>query len=176
MRQICKGNHSAFTQLLERHQKRCYQIAWRCVFSKEDAQDVVQSVFLKIWQYPNKWDNNKNAKFSTWLYRVVLNAGTDFNRKHKKTVLESDSAKTLQQHIDKNTTNNCVYNDKNTQLILSLQKISLIQQQVVNLFYYEELSVKQTSEILKISKKSVEAHLSRARKQLSNLMEHDYEN
>jgi RNA polymerase sigma-70 factor (ECF subfamily) len=173
MRQICKGKHSSFVKLLERHQSVCYRIAWRSVFCKDEAQDIVQATFLKIWQYPYKWDASQGTKFSAWLYRMIVNASYDFNRKNKKTVLEVDSSLTLRTHLDKTQTTTDI-NDEQQQLMQHLKKLSQIQQQVINLFYYEDLPIKQTAEILQLSKKSVESHLARARKQLFDLMEVNY--
>ena len=61
-----KENHKAFTALVNRHSKRFYSIAYRILFNKNDAEDIVQKAFLKLWNRPKLWKQSKDAKFTTW--------------------------------------------------------------------------------------------------------------
>lgn len=164
LRQISKGKHEAFDILVKRHHQFCYRLAWRSIFSKNDAEDIVQDCLLKVWQNPQAWDKTK-AKFNTWLYRVVLNACYDFNRKNAKTNLTNDFNES--EYVD-DLSEDIGNNDE---IITAIKKLSEWQQKVINLFYYEDMSTKETAEILDITPKSVEAHLSRARLSLKNLLE-----
>ncbi|MBW2664469.1 MAG: sigma-70 family RNA polymerase sigma factor [Deltaproteobacteria bacterium] len=81
--QIQEGSHEAFSELVYRHSDRFYRIAYRLVSSKDDAEDIVQEAFLKLWDRPNLWDPSKRAKFTTWFYRVVINLCFDHRKKKK---------------------------------------------------------------------------------------------
>ncbi len=162
MREIKLKRHYAFRYLHKYHYEKCYQLAWRQIFIKADAQDIVQNVFFKIWNNSNLWSEQKNTLFSTWLYRVVLNACIDFNKKHARVSFDND----IEQTSPVILLDSLEQDQQQIQLQSALLGLSEIQRQVVNLFYYEALSSKQIATILTISVKSVEAHLSRARKKL----------
>ena len=48
-----------------------------------DAEEVMQEAFTRVWKYSNLWDPSRNAKFTTWFYRVVTNLCHDVSRKRK---------------------------------------------------------------------------------------------
>src|SRR4029079_17505881 len=82
---VQEGSHPAFAELVRRHTERFYRLAYRYVQSKEAAEDMVQDAFLKLWEDPHRWQPDKNTKFTTWFYRVVVNLCLD--RQKKKTPL-----------------------------------------------------------------------------------------
>ena len=49
-----------------------YAASYRMVMNKEEAEDVVQEAFLKLWDRPTIWKRDKNAKFTTWFYKIVM--------------------------------------------------------------------------------------------------------
>ena len=85
---IAGGDRLAFDRLSRRHLDRAYGVAMRMTGSRADAQDVVQDVFLRLWQRPDAWRPGQ-AQFSTWLYRVVVNRCLDLKRRPKGTDLDS---------------------------------------------------------------------------------------
>jgi len=66
------GDEPAFEGLVERHQQRAYQLARRLVGSESDAQDVLQESFLSVYRKLASFRGE--ARFSTWLFRIVTNA------------------------------------------------------------------------------------------------------
>jgi RNA polymerase sigma-70 factor (ECF subfamily) len=67
-----EGDHEAFTELVSRHEERVYRLARRVVGEDESALDVMQEVFLSV--YTKLPGFRGEAAFSTWLYRITLNA------------------------------------------------------------------------------------------------------
>ena len=65
---IQEGSHEAFATLVDRHSNRFYRIAYRLVSSKDDAEDIVQEAFLKLWDRPNLWDPGKASQ----IHHLVL--------------------------------------------------------------------------------------------------------
>jgi RNA polymerase sigma-70 factor (ECF subfamily) len=82
VRRAAHGDRDAFAQLLERYQKQVYHHALRMTGDPEDAADLTQETFLKVWQGLAAFQGD--CAFSTWLYRVTGNVCIDFLRREKK--------------------------------------------------------------------------------------------
>lgn len=82
IRQAQAGDQAAFERLVERYQKPVYHQALRLLSNQEDAADVTQEVFLKVWR--NLPSFRGESGFSTWLYRLTDNAAIDLLRREKK--------------------------------------------------------------------------------------------
>ena len=77
------GSQQAFSVLVQRHTERFYRLAYRYLQSKEAAEDVVQDAFVKLWEDPGRWQAERNNKFTTWFYRVVVNSCLDWQKKKR---------------------------------------------------------------------------------------------
>ncbi|NQU04475.1 MAG: sigma-70 family RNA polymerase sigma factor [Calditrichaeota bacterium] len=85
---LCQqGNEQAFQELVERYQTRVASIAYKVLGNYEDARDVAQDVFYKLYRGIKSFDPKK--KFFTWLYRLTVNASIDFLRAKRRRSYES---------------------------------------------------------------------------------------
>ncbi|HLF14416.1 MAG TPA: RNA polymerase sigma factor [Bacteroidota bacterium] len=75
------GNEKAFNQLVARHQERIYWVARRILGSHEDADDVVQEVFLRVFRKLHTFRGN--SEFFTWLYRIAVNLSLNASKRKK---------------------------------------------------------------------------------------------
>ena len=75
------GDEAAFEFLFEKYRQRVYGISFRFVRNREDALDVAQEVFLRVYQALEKFKTE--SKFFTWLYRITVNRSIDFTRSRK---------------------------------------------------------------------------------------------
>lgn len=163
MAQVQHGSKDAFAVLVQRHSTRFYALAYRTVFHKAEAEDIVQEAFLKIWYNPALWKSGKGAKFTTWFYRVVLNLSIDHNKKKRAGALpetleiidEKDSIETIL--IEKETTN---------RVERAIKALPERQQAALNLCFYEGVSNKEAAAIMGIHLKALQSLLMRAKKQL----------
>jgi len=171
MRRIRNGNHKAFTELVSIHTDRFFALAFQTLQHQSDAEDVVQAVFIKLWQNPHAWKSSK-AVFTTWFYRVILNACYDHQRKYKRVVptdipiIESimppsdDEQQLLEQKQE-------IYN-KQARLEIAIANLPSSQRDALNLIVYSELPQKQAAQIMGISLKAIESLLVRAKKSLKS--------
>ena len=81
-----RGDQWAFEQLVERHQHRLFTLAARTLGSVDDAGDAVQEAFIRAWQGLPKFRGG--SLFSTWLYRICLNAAHDQRQKRRADPLD----------------------------------------------------------------------------------------
>jgi RNA polymerase sigma-70 factor, ECF subfamily len=73
------GDQQAFRELVERHQRKAHAVAFGLVRNPEDAREVVQEAFLRVYRHLNEFAGQ--ASFGTWLYRIVVNLAIDTLRK-----------------------------------------------------------------------------------------------
>ena len=86
VRRAQKGERYAFEKLVERHEQRMYTLAARVLGSREDAADAVQEALVRAWLALPRF--RRDARFSTWLYRIVVNASHDQRAKRREPTLE----------------------------------------------------------------------------------------
>jgi len=167
---IVKGNHDAFSEIVNRHTDRFLALAYRTLQNRGDAEDVVQAAFIKVWQKPQAWDGSKSM-FTTWFYRVVVNACHDHRRKHKRMVdvddqvidvvlgAEQSEQEVLEKEQQKMWQKKCVE--------IAISKLPASQRDALNLVIYSELPQKQAAEVMNISLKALESLLVRAKRAMA---------
>ncbi len=164
----------AFTQLLNNHLDNVRALAWRTLQSHADTDEVAQEVFLKIWNKPESFKPGK-AKFSTWLYRVTLNACIDRQRKAKTVPIEPleailvDEGPTPEQALSTAQQNLQRIDRVNA----AIAKLPERQRHAITLSHFEEISNIEAAHILDTSVEAVESLLGRARRSLKATLSKD---
>jgi RNA polymerase sigma-70 factor, ECF subfamily len=163
--QIQEGSHEAFAIIINRHSNRFYRIAYRFVSSKDDAEDIVQEAFLKLWNRPNLWNPGKGAKFTTWFYRVVINLCFD-HRKRKKLIKLSEDI----EFADENPGPDVLYDVHQKQALLErlIHELPKRQQLAVNLCFYEGVSNNEAAQIIGVKVKALQSLVMRAKTTLKH--------
>ena len=90
VRRARRGDRFAFEQLVERHQHRMFTLAARVLGSPDDASDAVQEAFLRAWRGLASFRGG--ALFSTWLYRICVNAAHDQRARRRESAELRDTA------------------------------------------------------------------------------------
>lgn len=160
VQRIREEKHEAFAELVNRHSRRFYGIAYRFLFNKDDAEDIVQEAFLKLWERPEIWDKSKQAKFTTWFYKVVTNLCLDHNRKKKPIPLSAEV-----QLVDNRPGQEVLLQDRQKQALLVrfIRELPERQQLALNLCFYEGLSNREASEIIGVKVKALQSLIIRAK-------------
>ncbi|WP_145677590.1 RNA polymerase sigma factor [Azospirillum brasilense] len=166
MARIRAGDQAAYRTLVHRHLKRAYALARRMCGSDAEAEDIAQDAFLQVWQRRDHW-TDEGAKFTTWLYRVVLNRCIDHKRRPAGEDL--DSVPELPDHAP-----DAVTHIQRRQVAARLRdaqdRLPPQQRAALALFYNEGLSNAEVATIMQISVTAVESLLKRARQQLRTLL------
>jgi len=158
-----QGDSSAFEELVARKSGKVYGLCYRVIGNSEDAKDIAQLVFIKLWENLEKYD--PAYAFDTWLYRMVTNVGIDFMRSRNsrdatvnstlrlvKTEEEADQGKSFQyKEIE------AVFEDVSAALS-PRQKTVFVMNQM------EDLQLAEIAKILGSSESTVRNHLFNARK------------
>lgn len=161
MKRIASRDPAAYRMLVARYLDFCVRFAERMTGSRADAEDIAQEVCLKIWREAANWE--PRAKFSTWLYRVVLNAAIDYKRKVVPFApLAEDSAEDPASAAD--TT--MMRQEKGEAVRLALGRLPERQRAAVVMSYYEGLGNKESAEAMGLELGAFQQLLFRARQSL----------
>jgi RNA polymerase sigma-70 factor (ECF subfamily) len=156
------GDRRAYHVLVERHGRRVLGLARRMTRNLAEAEDISQDAFLRVWLKAGEWQP-RGARFTTWLYRVVVNLCIDRRRKPNFAPIEAagDPADT---QPDAEQTLVAVERDRHVKA--ALDALPDRQHAALVLSYYEGLSNVEAAEALELSVSALESLLVRARRAL----------
>lgn len=164
---VQEGSHPAFAELVKRHTERFYRLAFRYLQNREAAEDVVQDAFLKLWEEPARWQADKNTKFTTWFYRVVVNQCLDWQKRKRPVELTADMPL-----IDDRATADQALLRSEEQKILEKEIAALPERQrmAINLCFDEGLSNQEAAEVMGVNLKALQSLIMRAKTTLKERM------
>jgi RNA polymerase sigma-70 factor (ECF subfamily) len=170
---LARGEMSAFQELVEQNKKKVYYLALDIVGNHHDAEDISQEVFLKVFRSFQTF--KRDAKLSSWLYRITVNASIDHLRK-KSAVPERMQDEFLEEHLQHNPAGSLEFagdpeRSAETRLIQehiesALQKISAQERSAFVLRHYHDLMIKDIAEVMNVSVGTVKSYLFRGIKKL----------
>ncbi len=162
MERVLEQDRQAFSILVRRHAQRFYRTAWRMTGNSAEAEELVQEAFLKIWDRPQIWKPERQARFTTWFTRIVINQAIDRNRKNKFS--DFDFLSLADGRPGKE--NQMVMDEQQAFLEAAIQRLPARQKAALNLCYYEEMKNAEAARLLGIGVKALESLLVRARENL----------
>lgn len=156
--QCIKGDHRAQRELYDRHSPKLMPMAMRYAKSQEDAEDILQDAFIKIYKSLDSF--RQEAQFQTWLKRIVINTAINHNRKKLYQQPMLDIEKIAPMHVESDLT---LSNMHFTEILAMMQKLPVGSRTIFNLFAIEGYSHKEIAEQLEISEGTSKSQYSRAR-------------
>ncbi len=166
-----ESKNFAFNQLVRKYQEKIYWITRKMVIDHNDANDLTQNVFIKVWKNLDKFKGT--AQLYTWIYRIATNECLTFLKKKRRRFFVSvvDVENELSNKID---TSHHIDGDE---IALKLEKAVLTlpdkQRLVFNMKYFEELKYQQIAEITDTSVGSLKASYHHAVKKIEEILSHD---
>lgn len=163
---VAAEDEMAFRSLVERHIDHAYGLALRILGNGADAEDVVQDTFLKVWTHRGRWEAGR-AKFSTWLYRVVMNRCIDLRRQPRG----EDVAEVAEPVDDKPDAVTEIHRHEVSDMLDSaMARVPEQQRYALILSYHQELSNSEIAEVMETTVPAVESLLKRGRQRLRELL------
>jgi RNA polymerase sigma-70 factor (ECF subfamily) len=164
---VLAGNQEDFTLLVERYQGLIFSYLFRFLYDQNNAQDIAQDVFLKVYKNLRKIDTNKPLK--PWLYRIAHNEALNFLRYHKK----RDGFQLEDREWDnmgERTSNQQEGDEQLGEIRTALNSLKPKYREVIVLHFFEEKSYNDISVILNIPKSTVGVLINRAKKQIIKIV------
>ena len=167
-----KTQRRAFERVVREYSEQLYWQVRRIVLTHDDADDVLQNVFLKAWTHLG--DFHSDAKLSTWLYRIAINESIDFMRRQKKQMqVSADDSET---GIANMLVADHYFDGDETQAMLqeAIAQLPDVQRTVFNLRYFDDMKYSDISQLLHTSEGALKASYHIAVKKISEFFkQHD---
>jgi RNA polymerase sigma-70 factor (ECF subfamily) len=157
---FCEGDFDAFSLLVERWQNRIRQVAYRYFNSYDDAMDITQKTFIRVYQEAGSLKDQR--KFKPWIYTIVTNLCLDETKRagrqrttSMEAIKDKSAANTAADNVE------ILLHQKETGAILyeALQQIPDSQRMVVIMKEYENLTFKEISEVLDIPESTAKSRM-----------------
>lgn len=151
--------------LIDEYQKNLFVAAFHICKNAEDAKDVVQDTFIQYHISGKQFNDEQHLR--AWLFRVAVNKAKDINRSfwHKHKVPLEEYIETLPFE-----------NPEETHLFEAVMNLPEKYRIVIHLFYYEDLTIREISEVLKIGESNIKTRLTRGRKMLKDVLKEEWLN
>lgn len=183
VREAQAGNHAAFDQLVQSHDRALLKLVFRITRSQNDIEDIYQEALLKV--YRNIGGFRFESAFSTWIYRIVTNVCLDHLRKNRnnkekstKTVgVEGEEYDFLSQISDDRPAHDPERQlfrlELRANILSALERLTPRERMAFELRHFQELKISVVSEILNISVSSTKTTLFRATRKLRSQLAKD---
>ena len=158
----------AFTAILKKYQEKLYWHIRRMVVDHEDANDVLQNMFIKVWKGLDNF--REDSQLYTWLYRIATNESLSFLEQQKR-------RSTLSMDEEENSLTNKLKADKyfdanklEWKLQVAIQQLPEKQRIVFNLRYYDEMPYEEMSKVLETSEGALKASYHHTAKKIEDFI------
>lgn len=167
---ILNGETECFSVLIDRYSRPLYSLIVQIVGCPEDAEELLQDVFMKAFRHLSGY--KRECRFSTWIYQIAYNTAISATRKRKQEFLYIEE-NMITNVPDEKAIEILALTDDEEQIFRLAKAVELLsgdEKALITLFYYEEKSMEDISEILKMSVSNVKVKLFRIRKKIYVLM------
>lgn len=164
--QVLKGDKASYAWLVDRYKDMVFTLAMRIAQGREDAEEITQDAFINAFKKLSSF--KKEAKFSTWLYRIAYNEAISRVRKRKTVTMrleEEITAEIAEQQVEEEVLGLDTREQKWVvdKLLANLPELD---QALVTLFYLDEMPVSDISRVTGLSESNVKVRLHRIRKKI----------
>lgn len=185
VRRCIAGDAAAWEEIVQQYNRRIYNICYRFVGSADDAQDLTQEVFIKVYRTLSSYDSDK-AAFMTWVTTVTRNLLVDHFRKTKQDRLtdsldnapsEHEDAQPLSEQIqDQAAPPDATVQTRETRETVhrALQKLSPELREAVILRDLQDMDYREIALALKVPEGTVKSRINRGRAELARLLQRTY--
>jgi RNA polymerase sigma-70 factor (ECF subfamily) len=159
---VRRGDSEAFGELVQRHSRRAFSIAFRLLQQREDAEDVVQDAFIRALEHMHTLERGR--PFRPWFHRIVVNHALNFRRSRAIRTMEAIplDARSLAALPDRDA-ERAALRDR---LTIALEQLTEKQRTIVQLADLEEFTSAEIAEIMDMPDGTVRWHLHQARRTL----------
>lgn len=164
-----KGDLDAFTLIVNQYKVRLLGYIFRMINSREDAEDVLQEVFLRVYNSLSRY--SPQYQFSTWIYRITQNLCIDYLRRRKLATFSVDEKFGAEEDLSLELPDESMCPEKifesqeiKRQIEEAIYGLPVKYRAVITLRHVQDLSYEEISEIMDMPVNTVKTHIFRARR------------
>jgi len=165
------GDLNAFGQLIQKHERYAFTLAFRILKNQEDAEEAAQDSFMKVYASLKSFEGK--SKFTTWLYKIVYHEALGRLRKSKTSLIDLNeiihTKETTSDYL--NGIDQLQFQERKLIIKNALQILKPIEAAVLTLFYLEEQSIKEIEKITDLTESHIKILLHRGRKNLLSALQ-----
>ena len=155
-----EGDEKAFGDIMAAHERVVYNLALRMLNDAEDARDVAQAVFVKVWQHLATFD--RRGRIFSWIYRIALNETLNFRRRRRRHEEINDTLPSRDPDPS-----GMLESDQTSQLVQeALVELKPSDREIVVLHHVLHLSHREIGQLQHLPEKTVKSRLFTARQRL----------
>jgi RNA polymerase sigma-70 factor (ECF subfamily) len=170
------GEEEVFKDLIDKYTSPLYNFAVHLA-GRENAPDIVQEVFIKVWKYLHKFDSSK-ASFKTWIFTIAKNTTTDFLRKRKNILFSNIEKNDEDNSFSENIPDTELIPDEALQKLQDsdllnklLDKLSIHYKEILILHYQEDMTFDEIGKVLNKPLNTVKSQHRRAIIELRKMLD-----
>ncbi len=159
--QLLAGKQEPYSRLIDLYKSYAFTIALKVLNNRPEAEEAAQDAFIKAFHSLKSF--NRQARFSTWLYRIVFNTAVSYKRKNRN-VLSSI------EHHDCAAEQESLLEENDKQLFVSaaMEKLNEADRLAIQLYYIKEFSLEEVAEMMGQNMNSLKVRIHRARHRLAS--------
>ncbi len=160
--QILAGEQQLYAELVNRYKSYAFTIALKILENRPEAEEAAQDAFIKAYHHLKSF--NREAKFSTWLYRIAFNTAISYKRKRKASFQSIENV-TLEYEQGEDSLER---GDKKKFISQAMSKLNEADHLAISLFYLQEFSLEEIAEITGSQANTIKVRIHRARLRLAD--------
>ena len=166
IQRVKAGDFKAFSHIVSGYQQMVFTIVCRIVHNREDAEDITQEIFIKVFKSLDSF--KEESEFSTWLYRIAYNTALSEIRKRKIVFssFDDDLSALKDEDINENIEELAV-EERIVCLEQALKTLPAEDALLITMFYLDNQSIEEISRISNLTQANVKVKLHRIRKKLA---------
>lgn len=157
-------------EIMNKHGQEILRLVYSYVNNKEVAEDLTQDIFIKCFKALHTY--NRKSQVKTWLWRIAINHCKDFLKSwYNKNVIISEEEPTTNRTNKEMVEEVVIQKEEDGQLITAIMTLPIKYREVIYLYYYEELLIKEIAVLTEVSGNTVKTRLRRAKELLKERLE-----
>ncbi len=160
---ILAGERELYARLVDTYKSYAYTIALKIVENKPEAEEAAQDAFIKAFHYLKGF--NRQAKFSTWLYRIVFNTAISYKRKNRQ---QFQSIENSIVEYSVRADSQIEKDDKQFFVKKAMDELNEADKLAIQLYYIKEFSLEEVAELMGQNENTIKVRIHRARQRLAD--------
>jgi RNA polymerase sigma-70 factor (ECF subfamily) len=170
---ILKRHQENYREIINRYQKKLFSYLYRLVRNKEEVEDILQNVFVKVFKNLDSFDTKK--KFSPWIYRIAHNEAINFlKRRNKKQFISwedmANENKSEARSEEKSPFDAWISKESDREVRKAMQALPVKYREILEMRYFQEKTYSEIGKVIKKPVNTVGTLLSRAKNKLLGII------